>query len=79
MSSDPDLTLGDRIMRLFPWGTEAHAGKKAGWSRLPLLPVDVFGAACHLLEATGAYQYVVAPSQQARLRPMSDISHLHVR
>jgi hypothetical protein len=59
-------TLGDQIRRLFPYGTgnisaDPNRKTRQSWVKVPLLPVDVFAAACHLLEASGAYQYIVAP------------------
>ncbi|MHB0773091.1 hypothetical protein ACYCVF_31175 [Bradyrhizobium sp. 1.29L] len=57
-------SLGDQIRRLFPDGTGNLSAEKPArrtWDKLPWLPVDVFAAAAHLLEASGAYQFIVAP------------------
>ncbi len=53
-------TVGAELARLFPKGT-SRAKPGTSWESIPLLPTDVFAAAGHLLEASGAYQYVVAP------------------
>lgn len=62
-------TLGSELGRLFPHGTRstASAGGAAGDAEdggialVPIFPPDVFAAAAHLLEASGGYQYIVAP------------------
>lgn len=56
-------TVGDELRRLFPGGTNParEEGSAPDWTRPPFLPTDVFAAGAHLLEASGAYQYIVAP------------------
>lgn len=58
-------TVGQELRRLFPEGTnpEREDGSEPDWDTPPYLPTDVFAAAAHLLEASGAYQYIVAPYQ----------------
>lgn len=54
-------TVGSELRLLFPDGTRRTKAGRPSWRKPPLLPVDVFTAAAHLLDRSGAYQYVVAP------------------
>lgn len=57
-----ERTVGSEISQVFPRGLLALAEEgEADWSTLPLFPTDLFAVAAHLLEASGAYQYIVAP------------------
>ena len=69
-------TVEAEIVRLFPSGTrDGTAGddEATSWSEVPILPADVFAAAAHLLEASGAYQYIVAPFSAT---PPSDFGYV---
>ena len=56
-------TVGDELRRLLPGGTNPDREEDSApdWGQAPYLPTDVFAAAAHLLEASGAYQFIVAP------------------
>ncbi|WOH64078.1 hypothetical protein [Bradyrhizobium sp. BWA-3-5] len=56
-------TVGSELRRLFPNGTNPDTGR---WSYPPALPAELFGAVAHLLEASGAYTYIVAPFASTR-------------
>jgi hypothetical protein len=66
-------TVGSEIERLFPGGLvfdEATLEFVRKWHEPPIFPTDVFAAAGYLLEASGAYQYIVAPfAKGARMSP----------
>jgi len=59
MSNAPPRTVESELRRLFPEGTRANGGKDVNIA--PVAPIDVFAAAAHLLETSGAYQYLAAP------------------
>ena len=59
------ITLGSELKRLFPNGTR----DPNDWSIPPQLPVEIFGAVAHLLEASSAYTYIVAPFAPTRGNP----------
>jgi hypothetical protein len=57
-------TVKSELLRLFPQGTQPGVEDLDAKPTLDLLPdtiADVFAAAAHLLEASGAYQFIVAP------------------
>ncbi|URD38191.1 hypothetical protein M6G65_06945 [Methylobacterium tardum] len=60
-------TVGSELRRLFPHGTNpaSEDASEPDWSQRPFVPADVFTAAAHLLETSGAYQYIVAPYSAA--------------
>ena len=53
-----NVSIGSELKRLFPNGTNPP---RAGWTLPPYFPVDVFAAAAHLLQRSGAYAFIVAP------------------
>lgn len=59
-------TVGSELKRLFPDGTDPETGR---WASPPALPAELFGAVAHLLEASGAYTYIVAPFAPTRAAP----------
>lgn len=66
-------TIELELLRLFPNGTRLRLRPDvAPWADIPLLPAEVFAAAAHLLEASGAYQYIVAPFSAV---PPNDFSY----
>jgi hypothetical protein len=60
-------TVGSEIRRLFPHGT--NGAKVPSWSNPPFFPQDIFAAAAYLLEASGAYCFIVAPFVPTRGNP----------
>ena len=60
-------TVGSEIRQLFPNGT--NGTEIPSWSKPPFFPQDIFAAAAHLLEASGAYCFLVAPFVPTRGTP----------
>ena len=64
-------TVESTLLRIFPNGTDPHGGglqaleapsDRPDIGVCPIFPTDLFAAAAYLLEASGAYQFIVAPA-----------------
>lgn len=54
------ITVGQTIRRVLPASLKNPSGRRL-WAKAPALPPDLFAVCGHLIEVSGAYQYIAAP------------------